>query len=564
MKKTQAEQLELFTTDSQLVDEKQPEKKTTRKVGRPRKAKVENSLPLFGDDFFDGLFEKKSPSAASPEPADNESRLLKLKEQSAELQKQVSAARRNPAEKEKLAAEWKRVNREIYELENPELVAAEKQETLERAEEERKEKEYLADQPKRQYQKGSWEEAREKNKKRIALVDKTTEELEDDLAKRKSKLPKDALPQADEDYFLINEELKRRDQVDALASRGFTPVGEDVAVMPRFLINVMSVARHARKYKGIGMRSPEKNERYFVNEQLHYREYEQRNQDPLFPQKAFESIIYTGFELSIEEVLVFLALIKNTTDKEQKGADPWGILKCKKRFIIDFLGWNQNATKKRGKFYTKVMSCLDVLTQGSWKIEWGSGIYHGHLIADYYLSKRDIKYKTGSVPENLEDLGEGEFYYRISPPLIALFSSHFFKANISVVRKFLRSEGRATDLKAWFYLYLMSLYYKEERKEVTNPQTGLKETLIIPTFQNVIKLEEIKNKSGYVGELKELKRVMIPILMDMAKFFAANSGILVAKWDDKNKYQLNISEFRRPRIYDVDPDGHPAALIQKN
>lgn len=52
------------------------------------------------------------------------------------------------------------------------------------------------------------------------------------------------------------------------------------------------------------MRGKKDSERFFVEKQLFYKEYEM-NVSENIKRKSFESVEYTGYEISLEEVLVF-------------------------------------------------------------------------------------------------------------------------------------------------------------------------------------------------------------------------------------------------------------------
>lgn len=417
-------------------------------------------------------------------------------------------------------------------------------------EENNKKNEYQKKRLKRKHDNDSWEFARELRNKKFEIMELSDDELQKEYEEVIRHTPILLVP-VDKEVKLYRNEKRRRDELKRQQEAGFTQIGKDITVVPNFVLNVISIARHARRKKNI-MRGKKDTERFFVEKQLFYKEYEM-NISENFKRKAFESVEYTGYEISLEEVLVFLALIKNTTQKQKNGENPWGILTCKKGNIIDFIGWEKGTS---GTYYKKIIRCLDILTYGTWKIESGDNVYCGHLVADYYRSKEELCRKTGEVPENLPDLKHGEFYYRISPPLIVLFKKCFFKANISAIRRFLHEDKRVNDLKAWFYLYLMSLYYEEERSEkIVRGRHGMvKKEVMIPKYCKSIDLADIKEKTGYIGALKELKRQMVSAVGSVSTYFKQNGGVFCAEWDMKNKYRLNVKSFRKPRLYDIEEE----------
>ena len=396
----------------------------------------------------------------------------------------------------------------------------------------------------------SWEFARELRNKKFEIMELSDDELQKEYEEVIKHTPTLLLP-IDKEVRLYRNEQRRRDELKRQQATGFTPTGKDITVVPNFVLNVISVSRHARRQKNM-MRGKKDSERFFVEKQLFYKEYEMIVSENL-KRKAFESVEYTGYEISLEEVLVFLALIKNTTQKQKDGENPWGILTCKKGNIIDFIGWEKGVS---GTYYKKIIRCLDVLTYGTWKIESGENVYCGHLIADYYRSKEELCRKTGEVPENLPDLKHGEFYYRISPPLIALFKKCFFKANISAIRRFLHEDKRVNDLKAWFYLYLMSLYFDEEKgtQKVQGRHGMAKKAVMVPKYSKSIDLADIKERTGYIGALKELKRQMAAAVGSVSAYFAQNGGTFRAEWDRKHKYRLNVKAFKKPRLFDIEEE----------
>ncbi len=396
----------------------------------------------------------------------------------------------------------------------------------------------------------SWEFARELRNKKFEIMELSDDELQKEYEEVIKHTPTLLLP-IDKEVRLYRNEQRRRDELKRQQATGFTPTGKDITVVPNFVLNVISVSRHARRQKNM-MRGKKDTERFFVEKQLFYKEYEIMVSEN-YKRKAFESVEYTGYEISLEEVLVFLALIKNTTQKQKNGENPWGILTCKKGDIIDFIGWGKGLS---GTYYKKIIRCLDVLTYGTWKIESGENVYCGHLIADYYRSKEELCRKTGKVPENLPDLKHGEFYYRISPPLIALFKKCFFKANISAIRRFLHEDKRVNDLKAWFYLYLMSLYFDEEKgtQNVQGRHEMTKKAVMVPKYSKSIDLADIKERTGYIGALKELKRQMAAAVGSVSAYFAQNGGKFRAEWDSKNKYRLKVKAFKKPRLFDIEEE----------
>lgn len=417
-------------------------------------------------------------------------------------------------------------------------------------EEERIENGFKRKREKRKYDSDSWEFARKLRNKKFEIMELSDDELQKEYEEVVKHTPTLLVP-VDKEVRLYRNEKRRREELKHQQTAGFTPVGKDITVVPNFVLNVISVARHARRPKNM-MRGKKDSERFFVEKQLFYKEYEM-NVSENIKRKSFESVEYTGYEISLEEVLVFLALIKNTTQKQKDGENPWGILTCKKGNIIDFIGWEKGVS---GTYYKKIIRCLDVLTYGTWKIESGENVYCGHLIADYYRSKEELCRKTGKVPENLPDLKHGEFYYRISPPLIALFKKCFFKANISAIRRFLHEDKRVNDLKAWFYLYLMSLYFDEEKstQRVQGRHGITQKAVMVTKYSKSIDLADIKERTGYIGALKELKRQLAAAVGSVSAYFDQNGGIFRAEWDIKNKYRLNVKAFKKPRLYDVEEE----------
>ena len=492
----------------------------------------------------------KNQEKPAPEPVEElsaEKRLEKLRVEQVELRKlekdMVTYPQGSKARKELLARKA-HVHDEILKITNPEYFEEEEKEKIEAE----KEKKYKEKRSKQKYNEDSWETARELRDKKIELSKLNNEELQEKYEEVIKDIPPLYIHTDKEVQVYVNEK-NRRKELEIQKKSGFTPTGEDVTVIPNFILNVTSVARHARKEKDryFGKRIEE--ERYFVNKLLFYKEYEAMTKTGR-KKKAFESVVYTGYELSMEEILVFLALIKNTIEKQRNGENPWGILKCRKGDIIDFVGWNK---KTGGKFYEKVIRSLRVLTHGTWTIESGKAMFCGHLVDNVCLSKEEVVSETGQNVDELQDLNRGEFYYRISPPLIALFKQCFFKANISAIKNFLYEDKRPNDLKAWFYLYLMSLYYREEKGEqIVQGRHGLvKQAVMVPKFPACINLADIKKQTGYVGELKELKRQILPAISSVAIYFEQNGGVFHAEWDSQDKYKLNLKEFKKPRLHDI-------------
>lgn len=371
------------------------------------------------------------------------------------------------------------------------------------------------------------------------------DELNKELEKREKEIYEqkgdDAIVFKDSDIqiILIREELARKKECEELKAKGFVPIGENTAVMPNFAINLIGVSRNVRKL------DDKNRENFIVGQKLFHEQYTEIVGKRKI--KRFRSIDYTGYKISIDDWLTFLAVIKCAIKHQKENKDPFGILICKKRDIIDFIGWKREG----GWGYGKILECLQVLTHGTVRVEWGKKLAMGHLIDGFYISKDDYERKTNSkAPESLQDLRQGEIYLRISPFILPFLKDEFFKINMDAVRHFLHDKtgsASANDLKVWLYFYLMSL-----PDEPTTKTIGL---------------DTIKEKSIFPGELKRLKYMLDnkqrSVLQDIRQDFLANDGNFDFEWDKKDKYKLILTNFKRPRIFDHQDELPPSARIKQ-
>lgn len=539
MKNLNLKQLDLFATFPQfnepqgtlfqLVDDKAtrktPRKQTANIAKRPKNVVEDNSLPLFAGNV-------KKFTSANNEPATT-----------------PQLASEKPAEPlyphgsksyEKLTAESK---------ETIETAQVKKGQLLEKCKEltyEQKQKEQQVNPP---YKKGSWEEARAKNERKIQLFNVPTQELEEMELKLRAEIPTHLLRMNDE-FNAIFGEINRRCELVNLQNEnggGLKRTGSDfVATIPHFFLKIISVAKSARKDKYCGnskQRKPNGKERFFIADELYKSEKE------INGCKDIKRITYTGFEISIEEMLVFLALIKNAIDKQYTGINPWGILTIKKSDIIKYVGWQSHKKKKGGKYYQKLENCLRVLNDGSWTVEWGKDLFGGHFIEGFYKTKEAIEWKTGqAIPDDLPELRNGEIYYKLSPFLLPFFRRNFSLVNVTSIKQFLYDGKRTDDLKAWFYLYLMSLYYETKEKQI--PPTPHKPGRVekYDVFQETICLEKVIKTCNFQGDKKKLKYILKnSILPSMVEHFSKLGGEL--EYEFEKTYTIRLKKFKKPSVY---------------
>ena len=399
----------------------------------------------------------------------------------------------------------------------------------------------------KKYDDSTWEQARAMRQARLAIIKKSTQELKQRLDERCSEITENNLGDFanDQEYRLIRMELARRERCEKEVKEGFTYVGDETAVIPIFATHLIGVSRGTRKSEeGI------KGRNFLKNKQLFYKERERQTKSGqmTLKTKQFQSIEYLGYEISVDDWFTFLAVIKCAINHQKMGKDPFGILVCKKSDIIKFVGWDERGG---GRTYRKVIECLKVLTSGTLTIEQGNDIFAGHLIDGFYTSKADFEWKTQTkAPESLQDLRRGEIYLRISPFLMPFFNNRFFKIDMRPARLF-HGSGQANDLKVWFYFYLMSLYYVEEKRIIPATRNNPQRTEIVPKFQEIINLEDIKRISRFSGSVKRLKILLSRfVLPEMAEHFLANEGVLAVEWDKKDPYKMILKKFKKPNIYD--------------
>lgn len=409
--------------------------------------------------------------------------------------------------------------------------------------------------------------------RRAKKMSQTEEKIEEEIAKRKelAKLSNEELEKKkgeialyirhsahmlDPDYRRVIFEQMRRKELVKLKEERFTPTGKDVMVFPNLFLQIISINRSARRPKPDSIVKPdEANEQKFAT-LLYYNEKDRYSKSGIkLKGKRHEYIRYDGFELSMEDILVFEAIIKNTINEQKKGKNPWGILKCKLSFIRDFIGvesngkqiyeriWNNLYVLKNAQIY------MDLITNNQQNARTSA-----NLITDFYTAEWQFIEAGLPIPDDFATKAKGEFYYRISPPLIKFFQYNFSKVNTSAVIHFMRGGQNPNDLKAWLYIYFMSLFHKEMNQEYTDKETGLtmaRPVLISPKF---LLVDDIKRMTLFKGSRKELKSRINDALRDISQFFECNGGKLIAQWDEKNRYKLNILQFKKTRLHDIEFD----------